>query len=89
MKKFTLLMVVMLACLFRVSAQEEPQFVSKEQQKRNVLIEELTGRLCGYCPGGQATVNQIIAKNPEKIFSVNIHYKNPHLNLLYLSNNNH
>ncbi|MBO7288353.1 MAG: Omp28-related outer membrane protein [Bacteroidales bacterium] len=72
MKKFTLMMVVMLACLFRVNAQE-PQFVSKEQQKRNVLIEELTGRLCGYCPGGQATVNQIIAKNPEKIFSVNIH----------------
>jgi hypothetical protein len=72
MKKFTLMMVVMLACLFRVNAQE-PQFVSTEVQKRNVLIEELTGRLCGYCPGGQATVNQIIAKNPERIFSVNLH----------------
>ena len=71
MKKFTL-MVVMLACLFRVSAQE-PQFVSKEQTTRNVLIEELTGRLCGYCPGGQKTVNAIVAKNPEKIFTVNIH----------------
>ena len=71
MKKFTL-MVVMLACLFRVSAQE-PQFVSKEQSTRNVLIEELTGRLCGYCPGGQKTVNAIVAKNPEKIFTVNIH----------------
>ena len=72
MKKFTLMVVVMLACLFRVNAQE-PQFVSTEVQKRNVLIEELTGRLCGYCPGGQATVNQIIAKNPERIFSVNLH----------------
>lgn len=72
MKKFTLMMVVMLACLFRVNAQE-PQFVSTEVQKRNVLIEELTGRLCGYCPGGQATVNQIIAKDPERIFSVNLH----------------
>ena len=71
MKKFTL-MVVMLACLFRVSAQE-PQFVSKEQTTRSVLIEELTGRLCGYCPGGQKTVNAIVAKNPEKIFTVNIH----------------
>ena len=65
-------MVVMLACLFRVNAQE-PQFVSTEVQKRNVLIEELTGRLCGYCPGGQATVNQIVAKDPERIFSINIH----------------
>ncbi len=72
MKKFTLMVVVMLACLFRVNAQE-PQFVSTEVQKRNVLIEELTGRLCGYCPAGQATVNQIIAKNPERIFSVNLH----------------
>ena len=72
MKKFTLMMVVMLACLFRVNAQE-PQFVSTEQTNRNVLIEELTGRLCGYCPGGQATINQIIAKDPKRIFSVNIH----------------
>ena len=72
MKKFTLMMVVMLACLFKVNAQE-PQFASKEQQNRNVLIEELTGRLCGYCPGGQATVNQIVAKDPERIFTVNIH----------------
>ena len=37
------------------------------------IIEELTGRLCGYCPGGQATVNQIVAKDPERIFTVNIH----------------
>ena len=66
------MVVVMLACLFRANAQE-PKFVSKEQQNRNVLIEELTGRLCGYCPGGQATVNQLVAKNPERIFSVNIH----------------
>ena len=71
MKKFTL-MVVMLACLFKVNAQE-PQFVSKEQTTRNVLIEELTGRLCGWCPSGQAAVNQIVAKDPERIFTVNIH----------------
>ena len=76
MKKFTLMMVVMLACLFRVNAQEEPQFVSKEQANRNVLIEELTGRLCGYCPGGQAAVNQIVAKDPERVFTVNIHAQN-------------
>lgn len=62
----------MLACLFRVNAQE-PQFVSKEQQKRNVLIEEMTGRGCVYCPGGQSAVNQVVAKDPERIFTVNVH----------------
>ena len=66
------MMVVMLACLFRVNAQE-PQFVSKEQQKRNVLIEEMTGRECVYCPGGQSAVNQVVAKDPERIFTVNVH----------------
>ena len=72
MKKFTLMMVVMLACLFRVNAQE-PQFVSTEVQKRNVLIEEMTGRECGYCPPGQSAVNQVVAKDPERIFTVNVH----------------
>ena len=62
MKKLTLLMCAF-AFLFKVNAQE-PQFVSKEQQNRNVLIEELTGRNCQYCPGGQKTVNQIAASNP-------------------------
>ena len=72
MKKFTFLMCAVLACLFRVSAQE-PQFVSTEKQTRSVLIEEMTGRNCGYCPGGQAAVNQVIAKNPERTFTVNVH----------------
>ncbi|MBE6338839.1 MAG: Omp28-related outer membrane protein [Lentimicrobiaceae bacterium] len=71
MKKLTLLMCAF-AFLFKVSAQE-PQFVSKEQQNRNVYIEELTGRLCGYCPGGQKVVNQIIADNPGRVFTANIH----------------
>ena len=62
----------MLACLFRVNAQE-PQFVSTEVQKRNVLIEEMTGRECGYCPPGQSAVNQVVAKDPERIFTVNVH----------------
>lgn len=72
MKKLTFLMCAILACLLQVNAQE-PQFVTKDQQTRKVFIEELTGRNCGYCPGGQATVNNIISKNPGKVFTVNIH----------------
>ena len=72
MKKFTFLMCAILAGLLKVNAQE-PQFVSTEQQKRNVLIEEFTGRMCGFCPYGQAIVNQIVALYPEQVFMVNIH----------------
>lgn len=71
MKKLTLLMCAF-AFLFKVNAQE-PQYVSKEATKRNVFIEELTGRLCGYCPGGQKVVNQIIEANPGRVFTANIH----------------
>ena len=72
MKKITFLMCAVLACLLNANAQE-PQFVSKEPQNRNVLIEEFTGRLCGYCPYGQVAVNQILAENPGRVFTVNIH----------------
>ena len=51
MKKFTFLMCAILAGLFKVNAQE-PQFVSTEQKGRNVIIEEFTGRNCGWCPDG-------------------------------------
>lgn len=72
MKKFTFLMCAFLASLLNANAQE-PQFVSKEPQNRNVLIEEMTGRDCGYCPMGQKAVNEMIAANPGRVFTVNIH----------------
>lgn len=74
MKKFTFLMCAILAGLLKVNAQE-PQFVSTEQKGRNVLIEEFTGRNCGYCPYGQAYVNTIVALYPEQVFMVNLHAK--------------
>ena len=72
MKKLTFLMCAILACLFNANAQE-PKYVSTEPQPRNVLIEEMTGRECGYCPQGQKAVNQMMAANPGRVFSVNIH----------------
>lgn len=74
MKKFTFLMCAILSGLLKVNAQE-PQFVSTEQKGRNVLIEEFTGRNCGYCPYGQAYVNTIVALYPEQVFMVNLHAK--------------
>ncbi len=72
MKKITFLMCAVLLCLFKANAQE-PKFVSTEPSNRNVLIEEFTGRNCGFCPLGQKTVNNIIKNNPERVFTVNIH----------------
>lgn len=88
MKKLLLSMCLVMFCLLKVDAQE-PQIVSTEPSNRNVLIEELTGRNCGYCPWGQYFVNQTINKNPGRVFTVNIHKKSslsptsyPNLNTL-------
>ena len=72
MKQFTFLMCAVIACLLKVNAQE-PQFVSTEQQNRNVLIEEFTGRKCVNCPDGHKIVNSLVFSNPGRIWSVNIH----------------
>ena len=70
MKKFTLTLIALLALAFTVKAQ---QYVSTEPANRNVILEEFTGRLCGYCPDGHIIANQIKANNPDRFWSVNIH----------------
>ena len=70
MKKFTFLMCAVLACLLQVNAQ---QFVSTEPQNRNAMIEEFTGRNCGYCPDGHVIANQIVHSNPGRVWAVNVH----------------
>lgn len=55
---------------YMVKAQ---QYVSTEPSNRNVILEEFTGRLCGYCPDGHIIANQIKANNPDRFWSVNIH----------------
>ena len=51
----------------------ETEFVSKEPQMRNVLIEELTGINCGTCPDGHAVANELIKNNPGRVWTVNVH----------------
>ena len=48
-------------------------FVSTESQKRNVVLEEYTGKHCSWCPEGQMTANAIARNNPGRVFLVNIH----------------
>ncbi|MCR5646427.1 MAG: Omp28-related outer membrane protein [Bacteroidales bacterium] len=70
MKKYTLALMAMLALAFSVKAQ---QFVSTTPTNRNVILEEFTGRNCGYCPDGHLIANQIMANNPGRVWAINVH----------------
>lgn len=85
MKKFTLTMIALLALAFTVKAQ---QYVSTEPANRNVIIEEFTGRNCGYCPIGHKLTHDLMEANPGRVWGINIHYQSslsptayPNLNL--------
>ena len=70
MKKFTLALIALLSMTYMVKAQ---QYVSTTPSNRNVIIEEFTGRGCGYCPDGHRIANQLMAANPGRVFAINIH----------------
>ena len=77
MKKFQLLVALCVAAfLFSNSANAqptEPQWVSTEVQKRNVVLEEFTGWQCQHCPDGHRIGQTYAAANPGRVFLVNIH----------------
>lgn len=70
MKKFTFALMALLAFTFSLKAQ---QFVSTDPTNRNVIIEEFTGRGCGYCPDGHRIANELMAAHPGRLWAVNIH----------------
>ena len=70
MKKFTFALIALLSMTFMVEAQ---QYVSTEPANRNVILEEFTGRNCGYCPDGHLIANQIMANNPGRVWAINVH----------------
>ena len=52
---------------------ENAVFVSTDQQTRGVLIEELTGWGCQYCPAGHKICDQLAEQYPGKFYSINVH----------------
>ncbi|MBR6438771.1 MAG: Omp28-related outer membrane protein [Bacteroidales bacterium] len=70
MKKFTFALMALLAAAFTMNAQ---QYVSTEPANRNVILEEFTGRNCGYCPDGHLIANNIMANNPGRVWAINVH----------------
>lgn len=70
MKKTTLILLALLAFGFSMKAQ---QYVSTTPANRNVILEEFTGRGCGYCTDGHRIANQIMANNPGRVWAINVH----------------
>ena len=62
--------MALLAFGFTLKAQ---QYVSTEPANRNVILEEFTGRNCGYCTDGHRIANEIMAANPGRVWAINIH----------------
>jgi hypothetical protein len=70
MKNIIILLCVLGFSFSQVNAQ---QWVSKQPEKRNVILEEFTGIHCGFCPDGHRIANDLVKANEGRIFLINIH----------------
>ena len=70
MKKNVLLLILLMISFVTLKAQD---FVTKEVTKRNVLIEEFTGKKCVNCPIGHIEAKAIEEAYPGRVWSINIH----------------
>ncbi|MDG1477766.1 MAG: Omp28-related outer membrane protein [Vicingaceae bacterium] len=48
-------------------------FVSTAAQNKNVVLEELTGKTCQYCPDGHKRAQDLKNANPGRVVLLNIH----------------
>ncbi|MEN9978694.1 MAG: hypothetical protein RLZZ569_1319, partial [Bacteroidota bacterium] len=70
MKKIVLFVSSCLSLLV-VNAQNTP--VSQTPLNKNVVLEELTGINCTWCPDGHLRAQQIKDANPGRVILVNVH----------------
>ena len=70
MKRFFSVLLALVAFAFQLNAQN---YVSTSPANRNVILEEFTGRNCGFCPDGHRIANEITANNPGRFWAINIH----------------
>ena len=59
--------------MFSFVSLKAQDFVTKEVTKRNVLIEEFTGRKCVNCPIGHIEAKAIEESYPGRVWSINLH----------------
>ena len=70
MKKKLLLSFLLLASFVVLNAQD---FVTTEVTKKNVLMEEFTGRKCVNCPVGHIEAKAIEEAYPGRVWAINLH----------------
>ncbi|MFT6138101.1 MAG: hypothetical protein ACJASM_000795 [Salibacteraceae bacterium] len=56
-----------------LSAQD---LASKNPENKNVVLEEFTGKTCGYCPDGHKRADEFSAANDGRVVLINIHAGN-------------
>ena len=71
MKKSVLLLGNLFVGIGFMFGQSTP--VSQSPQNKNVVLEELTGINCQYCPDGHKLAQQLSDANPGRVVLVNIH----------------
>ena len=70
MKKLTLAIMAFMAFSLSMEAQ---MYVSTNIANRNVVIEDFTGRGCGYCPIAHRVMHELMAANPGRVWGVAVH----------------
>ena len=70
MKKNLLLLVLLMTTFVGLNAQD---FVTTEVTKKNVLMEEFTGRKCGNCPAGHVETKSIEKAYPGRVIAINLY----------------
>ncbi|BDS13888.1 T9SS type A sorting domain-containing protein [Aureispira anguillae] len=60
-------------CLFSAGIVSAQTIVGTTPTNKNVILEELTGKTCGYCPDGHRRAKQLYDANPGRIVLLNIH----------------
>lgn len=74
MKRNLALMILLLSFVgFNLNAQT---MVSKEPQKRNVIIEDFTGVNCPNCADGHKIANNLMDYYEDRVWAINIHAGN-------------
>ncbi|MFA7082360.1 MAG: Omp28-related outer membrane protein [Bacteroidales bacterium] len=56
-----------------IGAMAQPTFVSTTPANKNVVLEEYTGKSCGYCPDGHKLANIFANANSGRVVLLNIH----------------
>ncbi|TAF34288.1 MAG: hypothetical protein EAZ57_00090 [Cytophagales bacterium] len=62
---------------FTTKPKEEPKPQAPEYYTQKVMIEQVTGGWCGWCPVGKWQIKDLMAKKPGTVVGVAIHYGDP------------